>query len=47
MFFVEALTAFMEKKAEESGKPASELPVSFYIGLKRGKTMGFIFVAYL
>ena len=39
MFFVEALKAFMEKKAEESGKPASELPVSFYIGLKRGKSL--------
>ena len=37
LYFVEALKAFMEKKAEESGKPASELPVSFYIGLRRGK----------
>ncbi|CBY11840.1 unnamed protein product [Oikopleura dioica] len=35
LYFVVALKAFMEKKAEESGKPASELPVSFYIGLRR------------
>lgn len=33
----------MEIKAEEAGKPVSELPVSFYIGLKRG-TFTFFFV---
>ncbi|CAG5110411.1 Oidioi.mRNA.OKI2018_I69.chr2.g4820.t1.cds [Oikopleura dioica] len=35
LFFVEELKAFMKIRAEEAGKPVSELPVSFYIGLKR------------